>query len=237
MHILLTRPESQSLETVTTLRARGHGVMHVPLIRIEADTGVDLGDGPYVALAVTSANAIDAIARHPRKDMILGLLVFAVGKRTAESARMAGFQRVVSAEGDVMQLAQLILQHVPSNSPILYLAGEYRAGDLKGSLEAKGYRVHIAEIYRAVAAKSLPAEAVQALQADSIDAVLHYSRRSAETLLRLAEAGSCLVNVLKCKHFCLSAQIAEPFVEAGAQQTLVARRPDETALLDLVGNV
>ena len=236
MHILLTRPERQGLETTALLRARGHIVMHVPLLRIEANTGADLGDGVYAALAATSANAIHAIAEHPRRRTILRIPLFAVGDRTADAAREAGYQRVMSADGDVMQLAQLITQKIPPKSAILYLAGEDRAGNLAGSLEAAGHRVRIVEIYRAVTAQTLPAEAIRALQADSIHAVLHYSRRSVETLLRVAMAGSCLVNVLKCKHFCLSAQIAEPLVGAGATQVLVALRPDETALLDLVGN-
>ena len=73
---------------------------------------------------------------------------------------------------------------------LLYLAGEDRAGDLAGDLAAHGIAVETAVVYRAVPVEALPDDAVQALRGGQIDAALHYSRRSALTLLRLAEAGA-----------------------------------------------
>jgi uroporphyrinogen-III synthase len=234
MHILLTRPERQGRRTADLLRVRGHRVTHAPMLRIEANPDSDLGDGSYAALVMTSANAAEVVARHPQRKSILNALTFAVGERTAEAAREAGFTHVISADGDVARLAEVAARQIPPGGTVLYLAGEDRAGDLSGSLEVAGYPVRTVEVYRAVAAAVLPEEAIRALQSDSIDAILHYSRRSAETFLGLAAAGSCLVNILKCKHFCLSAQVAEPLAAAGAKQVHVAQRPDEAALLDLV---
>jgi hypothetical protein len=37
-------------------------------------------------------------------------------------------------------------------------------------------------------------------------------------------------------HFCLSRQIAEPLTAAGAKSIRIATRPEETALLDLIGS-
>jgi uroporphyrinogen-III synthase len=236
MHILLTRPDRQGQQTATLLRARGHRVLHTPLLRIEANTDVDLGDGPFSAIAITSANAVHAIAQHPRKESILIVPAFVVGERTAEAAREAGFRQVISADGDVSRLGEVMVAGVPARGSVLYLAGEDRAGDLAGSLEAAGYAVRMVEVYRAIAVSALPDETVRVLQSDSIDAILHYSKRTAETLLQLAAANSCVVNILKCKQFCLSAQVAEPLRKAGATHILVAPRPDEAALLDLVGN-
>jgi len=229
MHILLTRPERQGRRTAELLRARGHSVTHAPMLRIEVNPDADLG--------MTSANAVDAIGRHPQKASILNVPTFVVGERTAEAAREAGFTDVISTDADVVRLAEIAAEKTPPGGLVLYLAGEDRTGDLAGSLEAASRPVRTVEVYRAVAATALPEEMVRALQSDSIDAVLHYSRRSAETFVGLAAVGSCLVNVLKCKHFCLSAQVAQPLVGAGATQVYVAQRPDESALLDLVGNI
>jgi uroporphyrinogen-III synthase len=237
MHILLTRPERQGQRTAELLRARGHRVTYAPMLRIELNPDSDLGNGPYAAIAITSANAVDAIAQHPRKELILNAPTFVVGERTAEAAREIGFTHVISADGDVARLAEIAAKKIAPGGFVLYLAGEDRAGDLAGSLEASGHRVRTVEVYRAAAMTALPEETIRALQSDSIHAVLHYSRRSAATFLGLAAAGSCLVNVLKCKHFCLSAQVAEPLVGAGAKQVHVAQRPDESALLDLVDNI
>jgi len=236
MHVLLTRPERQGQRTAAALRALGHQVIHAPLLRIVSDSGVDLGERPYAGIVVTSANALDAMAKHPQRESLLNVPVLAVGERTAEAAREAGFANVVSVNGDVARLADVVTATIPRGSRVLYLAGANRAGDLAGLLQTAGYSVHMAEIYRAVAADTLPGEVIQAFRSDTIDAVLHYSRRSAETFLRLAAAGSCLINVLKCKHFCLSTPVAEPLAAAGAKDIHVARRPEETALLALVGN-
>src|SRR5262245_47502885 len=108
MHLLVTRPEQQGQRTTAVLRARGHRVTHGPMLRIVANAQVDLDGGPYAAIAVTSANAIDAIADHPEKSALLNVPVLAVGERTAEAARNAGFTHVVSADGDVARLADVV---------------------------------------------------------------------------------------------------------------------------------
>ena len=77
----------------SALRARGHSVMHVPLLRIEANPTADLGDGAYAAVAVTSANAIACDCTAPAQTVDIDVPTFAVGERTAETAREAGFMR------------------------------------------------------------------------------------------------------------------------------------------------
>src|SRR5262245_32756502 len=91
MRILLTRPELRGGTTAETLRARGHEVLQVPLMRIEAILDADLGGGPWHAVALTSASAVTAIAMHPRRDELRQLRTFVVGERTREIAAQAGF--------------------------------------------------------------------------------------------------------------------------------------------------
>ena len=113
----------------------------------------------------------------------------------------------------------------------LYLAGEDRAGDLAADLARHGVAVETVVIYRAVPLDQLPAEIAQA----QLDGVLHYSRRSAATLLRLAEAASALNAVLTLAHYCLSDDVARPLRDAGAERIAVAAAPTESALLALLG--
>jgi len=235
MRILITRPEIQGERTAALLRARGHDVLHVPLLRVETITDVEIGPGPWTAVAMTSANAARAIFSHRRKNELTGLPAFVVGERTQEAARTVGFTHVTSAHGGVNELSQLMREQVPKQGTVLYLAGEDRAGDLAGSPSGAGYAVDLAVVYRAVAETALPEVIARALKADAIDAVLHFSRRSAAILLRLAQEASCLVNILKYKHFCLSQGVVEPLALAGAVQIFVAARPDEAALLELIG--
>ena len=65
---------------------------------------------------------------------------------------------------------------------MLYLAGEDRAGDLVGELAAHGIAAEMRVVYRAVTVP-FPDELVAALEAGDVDAVLHFSRRSAENYL------------------------------------------------------
>ena len=54
------------------------------------------------------------------------------------------------------------------------------------------------------------------------------------TLLRLAGEAGALNAVLNLAHYCLSAEVAVPLREAGAQRIAVAASPTESALLTLL---
>jgi len=235
MRLLLIRPDPDAQRTASVLRARGHDVMVSPLLSIETIANADLGTGPYAAVLMTSANAARAIATHPQLRDLVALAVFAVGNRTAEAARNAGFAKVRSAQGDAADLVMLVRKELPGGDvPVLYLAGEDRARDIAAALAGVGPPVRIAVVYRAEMARRFPAAVQSALAAQTLDGVLHFSRRSAEAYVRCAHAAQGLDQALRPVHFCLSAEVAAPLGEGGAQKIRVAHRPDEAAMLDLV---
>jgi uroporphyrinogen-III synthase len=232
MRLIVTRPQPDSDRTAGALRARGHDVLQSPLMRVEPLVA-DLS-GSWGAVIVTSANAPTAVAANPALHSILHLPVFAVGRRSADAAREAGFANVISAGGDVRDLIRLIAAHrADAGAPLLYLAGEDRAADLVGELAVHGVAADMRIVYRAVAAP-LPADLVAALKSGEVDAVLHFSRRSADNYLAGARQAGLLEQALGPWHFCLSAQIAAPLTAAGAVKVSVAKRPDEATLLGLV---
>jgi uroporphyrinogen-III synthase len=232
MRLVLTRPKQDSERSAVPLRARGHDVLIAPLMRIET-IAADL-DRHCGAIVVTSANAIAAVAAHEARNGLIRLPVYAVGERTANAARAVGFADVTSADGDLRDLVRLIskLRSV-SETRLLYLAGENRAGDLVGDLAAHGIAVEMALVYRAVTV-AFPPDLIAALKAESVDGVLHFSRRSADNYLDGAKKAGIVAQSLAGKHFCLSAATAAPLVEAGAVGVVVAGQPDEAALLALV---
>jgi uroporphyrinogen-III synthase len=232
MRLVLTRPKQDSERSAVPLRARGHDVLIAPLMRIET-IAADL-DRHCGAIVVTSANAIAAVAAHEARNGLIRLPVYAVGERTANAARAVGFADVTSADGDLRDLVRLIskLRSV-SETRLLYLAGENRAGDLVGDLAAHGIAVEMALVYRAVTV-AFPPELIAALTAESVDGVLHFSRRSADNYLDGAKKTGIVAQALAGRHFCLSAATAAPLVEAGAVGVVVAGQPDEAALLALV---
>jgi uroporphyrinogen-III synthase len=235
VRLLLTRPNSDAERTAAALRARGHDVTIAPLLEIELMPNAGLGAGPWTAILVTSTNAVRAMAAHPRRDELRDVAVFTVGRHTAQAMREADFAAVVSADGNVTDLAGLVAARVKPKAELLYLAGEERSGDLAGLLRAQNFAVHTALVYRAVTARTLPPHAIEALQA-GIDGVLHFSRRSAEVYANAACAAGLLELALaRPVHFCLSGRIAEPLLEAGAKTIRTAARPEEAALIELCG--
>jgi uroporphyrinogen-III synthase len=239
VRLIVTRPEPDGARTATKLRALGHDVELVPLLRIEPVHDVDLEGGPFAAVLITSANALSGIASHERLAELQSLPVFVVGRRTAEATRAAGFPDVISADGNQRDLVRLVRARMAAveRKPLLYLAGEDRSGDLAGELAALGLPVRTVVVYRAVPVFDFPDAIRNALTLGRIDGVLHFSRRTAESFLRCASAGEALRPALNVTHYCLSPQVAEPLVAAGAAVVRVATWPEEAALIELVNAV
>ena len=57
MRILVTRPEPDCQHTAASLRQRGHEVLVLPMLRIEAMGQAHLGAGPWAAVLFTSGDA------------------------------------------------------------------------------------------------------------------------------------------------------------------------------------
>jgi uroporphyrinogen-III synthase len=235
MRLLVTRPEPDNARTAAALRARGHSALLAPLLVVAPVADAEIGGGPFAGLVLTSANGARALAVHARVRELSALPVFAVGRRTAQAARDAGCKDVVSADGDVDDLATLISARIgTAGPPLLYLAGEDRTGDLEGTLTARGIAVLTVVAYRAVTVVEFPSEAAAAIRRGAIDGVLHFSRRSAAAYVARAKRGDLLAAALAGIHFCLSERVAEPLKMAGAGTIRVAQRPDEASLLALV---
>jgi uroporphyrinogen-III synthase len=230
VRLLLTRPENDAERTAAALRAKGHHVVLAPLLRIEPVHDVQIGAGPWAAILVTSANAASAIARIAQ---LRALPVFAVGRRSADAMRAAGFAAVTSADGNASDLARLVAERMPRPGRLLYLAGEDRTADLAGDLGARGFTVETTVVYRAIAETDLPPAAAAALNG-GVDGVLHFSRRSATAFVDASRAAGLLAAALRGAHFCLSKQVAEPLVEAGAADIRIPQRPNEADLLALI---
>ncbi len=228
MRIVITRPQPAAERTAAALRARGHEVLVAPLMRIES-IPADLS-GNWAGIVITSANAPGAI---DRIDTLLALPLFAVGERSAQAAREAGFKNVIAADGAAADLVKMLSER-KVKGPLLYLAGEDRAADLVADLARHGVKCEIRVVYRAVTAP-FPAALIAAVESGDIEAVLHFSARSAENYLASATDAGVLEQALEPRQFCLSAQIAAPLKAAGAANVTISPRPDEASLIKLTG--
>jgi uroporphyrinogen-III synthase len=240
MAILVTRPHPDDETTAAALRDRGFKVLRAPMLRFEPVPFQDDADARYGAVIATSANALRAIAPHLAGSRLLQLPLFAVGEHTAAAAREAGFEQVIASKGDAGALRDLVLAAVKSKqlkkaSPLLYLAGADLARDLGGELGEKGFTVVTHTTYRMVPAPSLPREICDAFVAHEVEAILHYSRRSARAFLEAARSGGVEISALALPQCCISVAVAAVLRDAGATQVTAAASPDENALLDALG--
>ena len=239
MAVLVTRPHPDNEATAASLRARGFEALLAPMLRFEALTFQDDSDTRYGAVIVTSANALRGFAKQPAGQRLLKLPLFAVGEHTAAAARDAGFDKVISANGDATALREAVLAGVKAKqlkkaSPLLYLAGADLARDLAGDLGERGFTVVTQTTYRMIPVTSLPREVADGFAAHQIKAVLHYSRRSARAFLEAARSAGVEISALAVAQCCISDAVASIVRDAGATQVLTARTPDENAVLDLL---
>jgi uroporphyrinogen-III synthase len=237
MAVLVTRPHPDDEVTADALRARGFEVLQVPMLRYEPVPFHDDADARYGAIIVTSANALRAIAPHLAGSRLLKLPLFAVGEHTASAARDAGFGEVLTGKGDAAALRDLVLGSVKSKqlkkgATLLYLAGADLARDLAGELGEKGFTVVTHTTYRMIPASGLPREICDAFVANQIEAVLHYSRRSARAFLDAARSGGVEISALALPQCCISSAVASILRDAGATQVTTAAQSDENALFE-----
>jgi uroporphyrinogen-III synthase len=239
MAVLVTRPHPDDETTAAALRARGFEVLSAPMLRFEPVAFQDDIDTRYGAVIVTSANALRGIEPYLAASRLLKLPLFAVGDQTAAAARRAGFGRVISAHGDAGALRDAVLASVKAKelkkaSTLLYLAGADLARDLPSEFGERGFTVVTQTTYRMVALSSLPVEVCDAFAANRIEAVLHYSRRSARAFLEAARAAGVEISALAIPHCCISDAVASVVRDAGAMQAMAARTPDEKALFEML---
>jgi uroporphyrinogen-III synthase len=232
MRILVTRPERDAARTAEKLVALGHQVTIDPVLVVEP-VAFEPPTGSYQAITVTSASALRMIERDSRLWSYRSLPLFAVGAHTASAARMTGFETVHVAEGDADALARLISTMLEPGARLLYVAGEEQSRDLAAMLEPAKISVDTLVVYHARLARQLSDATQRALEQGALDAVLHYSPRSAANFVALAEKAGQGAALRRLHHYCLSVAVAAPLNAAGAT-TEVAATPDETALLRLL---
>ncbi len=225
----MLRATDDAARTADRLRAIGLIPVLSPVLEIAA-TGAQLPQGAYDALLASSAKGVE-LARGA--EAFKPLPLHAVGERTAHAARAHGFHPDIVA-GNAEAILPLLLERYQRPAHFLYLAGRDRQQTLEAGLKAAGHRVAAVEVYEARAAKALSREAVDAIAAGEIDAVLHYSRRSAEIFIALAKGAGILEKTRDALHVALSQEVAQRLLCENIPNVGVAERPDEDHLLELL---
>ena len=234
MLILLTRAREESKRTAAALASQGHKAVLSPVIEMQP-TGALWPKGLIDGVLATSARAFDLLSTAPdwplpesRRLMPL----FLVGMHTSQAARERGFEGPALIAPDAQTLAAEILARSKEPKHFVYLAGRDRKKDLEECLSAGGHHIQTVEVYAAQPAEALSESALSFFGSGEIQLVFHYSRRSTEIFLSLAQAAG--FDLTRLNHLCISPDAAAPLLDRRIASVLVARTPDEPAMFALL---
>ena len=185
MHILLTRPLEDIQELILKFQQLGHVVSHMPVIKIEKLNYKSINFSEFSGIIFTSSNAIKHL---DTRSIDKNKICFCVGSATEKRARSVGFQNVISTDGNVSNLKELILQNFNhSSGKLLYISGEVITNDLDQDLISNGYDVKRIINYTAKSVENLDEKFIEKLKLKMPEIVYIYSQNSALNFLRLVK--------------------------------------------------
>jgi uroporphyrinogen-III synthase len=197
-----------------------------PLLEIDQLPVPAIDLTPYQAVAITSRHALPALGR-----LTPMLPVFCVGGATAARVRALGIAQVVEGPGDAAGLAELMVATLrPVEGRILHVAGSETKDEPGRTLTLNGFEVVRLTTYRARAVRTLHPRTSEALARGRLTHVLLFSPRTASILMALS-AG---LELGRLQALCLSPDVALALDPTRLARVLIATRPDEPALLDLL---
>ena len=181
MHILLTRPLEDCSEMIIKFKSLGHQVSHLPLLRIDKVDYEQINFLDFKGIIFTSSNAIKFLNVN---EIDKNLICFCVGSSTEKKARSVGFQNVITAEGNVENLKELVFQNFnQKDGALIYISGETVSVDLDQQLLKEGYKIKRVINYRTSRNQNFDEEFVNELKIKIPDMVYVYSQNSASSLL------------------------------------------------------
>ena len=232
----MLRPKPQGVRTARALVRLGHEAVLVPLFEIapldEARVPPCRSKRPYGAVIAASPHAFRLLDAESRA-RLAKLPAMVVGARSARAAERAGLRVLKPVYRTAQELAKALPEHAPEGR-LLYLAGRDRRPEIEEALRREKRGFVLVEVYAAIVTPEIPKTASQALRRREIDAVLHYSPRSAKAYVALARAKRLLRRALCPLQLCLSEAVGRPLIEAGAKRLELAPSPNEASLLALL---
>ena len=201
MHILLTRPLEDSKDLILKFKSLGHQVSHLPVINIEKKDYEEPNYNEFKGIVFTSSNAIKNL---DISKIDKGIFCFCVGNATEKIAKQKGFQNIFTAEGNVLNLKEIILQNFdPKNGNLLYISGEIISNELDKELKSEGYSMKRVVNYSVNSNEKLSDEFVEQLKNSIPEIVFIYSENSARSYLNLLKKYNLIDNWMNTNLMCL----------------------------------
>ena len=183
MHILLTRPIEDCKELIIKFKSLGHNISHMPVIKIEHKNYTEENFKEFEGIIFTSSNAIKNL---DTKQIDKSIFCYCVGLLTEKVAKNNGFQNIYTAEGNVNNLKEIILQTFDKKKgKLLYVSGETISFNLDKELISEGYSIKRLINYSALPVEDLDIKFINTLKSSMPDIVFVYSQNGAKSFLNI----------------------------------------------------
>ena len=201
MHILLTRPLEDSKELILRFSSLGHKVSHLPVIKVEP---LEYDEPDYVQFKGVIFTSSNAIKNLDSNKIDKNIECYCVGFATEKAAKLKGFQNIISAEGNVNNLKELVLRNFdPKNGSLLYVSGEVVSSRLDKDLISEGYSLKRLTNYTVLPTQEIKEEFREELKASIPDIIYVYSENSAKSLLNLLKKYDLLDSWMDTNLMCM----------------------------------
>lgn len=232
MRILVTRPAEDAPKFIDALTARKHRAIWSPSLVMRLVEGPPLAITEYQAIAITSANAVRALAGRTRERHVS---LICVGPASAAAAREMGFGKIhISAGEGVKGLVQALRETLkPDLGPVLYPSAADIAGALASEAGALGFKIDRQIVYKMELADHLSDPARDAIAHHGLDAVAYFSVRSVNGTRQAAEASGLRDQLDRIPALCLSPAVAA-VAKQSHRRAQAAPAASEAAMLQAI---
>lgn len=213
--LAVLRPEPGNAATAGRIEARGREAIRLPLFALRALDWTPPDPAGHDALLLTSANAPRFAG--PDLGRLRQLPVFAVGERTAEISRAAGFDVMATGTAGAAEMIALLEHHGKSRA--LHLAGLHRMVDAGGP---------VSRVIPVYASEVLPLSTAALAALSGSVALLHSARAARRLGALLAEQHIARATIAIAALSPAVATTAGP----GWAEVITAATPTDDALID-----
>lgn len=235
--ILVTRPLEDYQRSANKIAQMGFEAVHAPMMRFKNLAAEMPSRNAISALIFTSANGIRAILALKEIEQFKKLPCYVVGAQTAQMANEHGFEVWAQGDGDVQSFVKVIEVDYSERKRVgdlLHISGVHQAGNLSRALTQLSIANQRIQAYEMIEIDRLTPDIVAAFSAHEISAILLYSTRSAEILIKNLKKHNILQKISDIPTYCLSYGIASDACKPYLDKVYWAEKPNEAALLKLM---
>lgn len=222
--VLITRPSPDAEDFAAAVKEIGYVPLIDPLLTATYYATLPV-EPPPQAIVATSAHAFAT----PAPAAWVRLPVFVMGQNSAQAARAAGYQNILSANGKFTELLRLLERTLVPAGEILYLRGETIRHDLKMHLPRSVIREQV--VYAMQGAELLADTTRTAIRSGTLDTVTLFSARTAQVFSQLVGRQALTDDLRSIKVLCLSAAVLESVDNLPWRHAEVAGQPDRHGML------